>query len=334
MLRFIIRRLLQLVPTLLGLSVLLFIWLRRLPGGPETALLGERATPEKVALIRAQLGLDQPVLVQYGKFMRRLLDFDFGNSIQTGRPVTTEFVERFPATIELTIIAMIIAIGVGVPLGFLAARRHGRFLDSAAVIGSLIGICIPVFFLGFLLKVAFALNLHWFPTQGRLSSGITRTNVTGFYVLDGLLTREWDASADALMHLILPAIALASIPLAIITRMTRASVLDVLGEDYVRTAMAKGLTEQVVRRRHIMRNALLPVVTTIGLLTGGLLSGAVLTESVFALNGVGSFVKDAIFYKDYPGLMGFILIFALVYVLVNLAVDISYSLIDPRVRVR
>jgi peptide/nickel transport system permease protein len=334
MLRFIIRRLLQLIPTLFGLSILLFIWLRQLPGGPETALLGERATPAKVALIRAQLGLDQPIMVQYARFLRRLLNFDFGNSIQTGRPVTTEFIERFPATIELTIVAMIFAIGFGVPLGYLAATRHGRFLDSAAVIGSLIGICIPVFFLAFLLKVFFALNLHWLPTQGRLSSGISHTGVTGFYVLDGLLTREWDASADAFVHLILPAMALASIPFAIITRMTRASVLEVLGEDYVRTAEAKGLTENVVRRRHVMRNALLPVVTTIGLLTGGLLSGAVLTESVFALNGVGSFIKDAIFYKDYPGLMGFILMFALIYVLVNLAVDISYSLIDPRVRVR
>lgn len=334
MFRFIVRRLLQLVPTLFGLSMLLFVWLRRLPGGPETALLGERATPEKVAQIRAMLGLDQPMHIQYGRFMRRLLELDFGNSIQTGRPVTEEFVERFPATIELTVVALVIAIGVGIPAGFLAARRHGRLLDTASVGASLVGICIPVFFLAYLLKLLFALTLHLLPTQGRLTAGLDHTKVTGFYVLDGLLTREWDVVADALLHLILPGLALASIPLAIIVRMTRASVLEVLGEDYVRTAEAKGLTERVVRRRHVLRNALLPIVTTIGLLTGGLLSGAVLTESVFALNGVGSFVKDAIFYKDYPGLMGFILIFALIYVLVNLAVDLSYSLIDPRVRVR
>jgi len=334
MFRFIIRRLLQLVPTLFGLSVLLFVWLRRLPGGPATALLGERATPERVAQIRAMLGLDQPIYVQYARFMRQLLKLDFGNSIQTGRPVTQEFLERFPATIELTVVAMVIAVGVGIPLGFLAARRHGRWLDSGTVAASLIGICIPVFFLAYLLKYVFALQLHLLPTQGRLSAGLQRTDITGFYVLDGIMTREWDVVADSLMHLILPGLALASIPLAIIVRMTRASVLEVLGEDYVRTAEAKGLTEPVVRRRHILRNALLPVVTTIGLLTGGLLSGAVLTESVFALNGVGSFVKDAIFYKDYPGLMGFILIFAITYVLVNLAVDISYSFIDPRVRVR
>lgn len=334
MFRFVVRRLLQLVPTLFGLTVLLFVWLHSLPGGPEHALLGERATPEKLAQIRAQLGLDQPLHIQYVRFMRRLLELDFGNSTQTGRPVSDEFVERFPATIELTTVAMLIAIGVGIPLGFLAARRHGRLLDTTSVGASLLGICIPVFFLAYLLKYVFALALRLMPTQGRLTSGLDHTTVTGFYVLDGLLTREWDVAGDALLHLILPGLALSSIPLAIIVRMTRASVLEVLGEDYVRTAEAKGLTEPVVRRRHILRNALLPVVTTIGLLTGGLLSGAVLTESVFALNGVGSFVKDAIFYNDYPGLMGFVLIFAIIYVVVNLAVDVSYSVIDPRVRVR
>jgi peptide/nickel transport system permease protein len=334
MFRFIIRRLLQLVPTLFGLSVLLFVWVRRLPGGPATALLGERATPDRIRQVNAMLGLDQPLYVQYGRFMRRLLDFDFGNSTQTGRPVTEEFLERFPATIELTIVAMVIAIGIGIPLGFLAARRHGSFLDTASVGASLLGICIPVFFLGYLLKYVFALTFHLLPTQGRVTAGLQRTDVTGFYVLDGILTRELDVVGDALLHLILPGLTLASIPLAIIVRMTRASVLEVLGEDYVRTAEAKGLTERTVRRRHILRNALLPVVTTIGLLTGGLLSGAVLTESVFALNGVGSFVKDAIFYSDYPGLMGFVLTFSVIYVLVNLAVDISYSVIDPRVRVR
>lgn len=334
MFRFIVRRLLQLVPTLFGLSVLLFIWIRRLPGGPATALLGERATPERVAQFERMLGLDQPLYVQYGRFMRRLLQLDFGNSVQSGRPVTQEFLERFPATIELTAVAMVIAVGVGIPLGFFAARRHGRLLDTASIGASLFGICIPVFFLAYLLKYIFALKLGWLPTQGRLTAGLERTDITGFYVLDGIMTREWDVVADALLHLILPGLALASIPLAVIVRMTRASVLEVLGEDYVRTAEAKGLTEKVVRRRHILRNALLPVVTAIGLLTGGLLSGAVLTESVFALNGVGSFVKDAIFYSDYPGLMGFVMIFAVTYVLINLVVDISYTFIDPRVRVR
>jgi peptide/nickel transport system permease protein len=334
MFRFIVRRLLQLVPTLFGLSLLLFTWLHRLPGGPETSILGERGTPELRARIREQLGLNEPIWVQYGRFMRRLLKGDFGTSISTKRPVTTEFLERFPGTIELTVVALIIAIGVGIPLGYLAARRRGTWIDHLSVGGALVGICIPVFFLAYLLKALLAVKLGWFPTTGRQDVTLDATRVTGFFVLDGLLTREWDAAVDALHHLILPGLALSSIPLAIIVRITRASVLEVLGEDYIRTAEAKGLTERVVRRRHVLRNAMLPVATTIGLLTGGLLSGAVLTETVFAFTGIGAFIKDAIDNRDYPVLMGFIMIIAIVYVLVNLVVDVSYTLIDPRVRVR
>ena len=334
MFRFIVRRLLQLVPTLFGLSLLLFIWLHRLPGGPESAILGERGTPEMRAAIRRNLGLDEPILIQYGRFMKRLLQFDLGTSISTKREVTTEFLVRFPGTVELTIAAMVIAVGVGIPLGYLAARRRGTLLDHGSVVGSLIGICIPVFFLAYLLKAIFAENLGWFPSSGRQDPRIDATRVTNFFVLDGLLTREWDASLNALWHLVLPGLALASIPLAIIVRITRASVLEVLGEDFVRTAQAKGLTERVIRRRHVLRNAMLPVATSIGLLTGGLLSGAVLTETVFAFGGIGAFVADAISARDYPVLQGFILIIALVYVLVNLLVDVSYTFIDPRVRVR
>jgi peptide/nickel transport system permease protein len=332
--RFIVRRLLQLIPTLLGLSVLLFIWLRRLPGGPETAILGERGTPELRAQVRRSLGLDEPLLLQYGRFMSRMLRFDLGTSISTKRDVSTEFLQRFPGTVELTVTAMVIAIGIGIPLGYLAARRRGSWLDHSSVGGSLIGICVPVFFLAYVLKAIFAENLGWFPSSGRQDPTLGATRITNFFVLDGLMTREWDAALDALWHLVLPGIALASIPLAIIVRITRASVLEVLGEDFVRTAESKGLTEPVVRRRHILRNAMLPVVTVIGLLTGGLLSGAVLTETVFAYNGIGAFLYEAISNRDYPVLMGFILIIALFYVLVNLVVDVSYSLIDPRVRVR
>ena len=334
MIRFIVRRLLQLIPTLLGLSILLFIWLRRLPGGPETAILGERGTPELRAQIRKNLGLDEPLLIQYGRFMQRMLKLDLGTSISTKREVTTEFLERFPGTVELTITAMIIAIGVGIPLGYLAARRRGSFLDSASVGGSLIGICVPVFFLAYVLKAIFSENLHMFPSSGRQDPTLGATRITNFFVLDGLMTREWDAALDALWHLILPGIALASIPLAIIVRITRASVLEVLSEDYVRTAESKGLTERTVRGRHVLRNAMLPIVTVIGLLTGGLLSGAVLTETVFAFSGIGAFLYEGIANRDYPVLMGFIMIIAVFYVLVNLLVDISYSLIDPRVRVR
>jgi peptide/nickel transport system permease protein len=332
--RFIVRRLLQLVPTLFGLSILLFIWLRRLPGGPETAILGERGTPEMRAAIRRTLGLDEPILVQYGRFIKRMAQLDLGTSISTKREVTTEFLQRFPGTVELTITAMVIAIGVGIPLGYLAARRRGSVLDHVSVGGSLLFVCVPIFFLAYVFKAIFAENLGWFPSSGRQDATIDATRVTNFFVLDGLITREWDAAADALVHLVLPGLALASIPLAIIVRITRASVLEVLGEDFVRTAEAKGLTERTVRRRHVLRNAMLPVATTLGLLTGGLLSGAVLTETVFAFSGIGAFIYDAINQRDYPVLMGFIMIIAVIYVLVNLIVDLSYSLIDPRVRVR
>jgi peptide/nickel transport system permease protein len=333
-LRFIVRRLLQLVPILLGLSVLLFAWLRALPGGPAQAALGERATPEDIAAYNEAFGLDQPIWVQYLRFLGRAVRLDFGNSNQTGRPVTTEFLERFPGTIELTLVALVFAIGVGIPLGYLAARRHGRPLDSGVVVGSLLGVTVPVFFLAYLLRELFAVQLGWLPGSGRQEVRIDATHVTNFYVLDGLLTREWDAAWDAVLHLVLPGIALGTIPLAIIVRITRASVLDVVNEDYVRTANAKGLSADTVRRRHVIRNALLPVATTIGLQTGLLLSGAVLTETVFGFRGVGLALYDAIRDRDFAILQGFILLLAVVYVLVNLLVDISYGLLDPRVRVR
>jgi peptide/nickel transport system permease protein len=259
---------------------------------------------------------------------------DLGTSVTTKRPVTTEFIERFPGTIELTIVAITIAIGLGIPLGYFAARRAGTWLDHVTVGVGLVGICTPVFFLGYIIKQVFAVEFGWFPTTGRQDVTLDATRITGFFVLDGLLTREWDAASDALMHLVLPGLTLASIPLAVIMRITRASVLEVLQEDYVRTAEAKGLTRRIVRGRHVMRNAMLPVATTIGLLTGGLLSGAVLTETVFAFNGIGAFLVEAIDRRDYPVLMGFIMMIAVVYVLVNLIVDVSYTVIDPRVRVR
>jgi peptide/nickel transport system permease protein len=334
MLRFIVRRLLQLIPTLLGLSILLFIWLHRLPGGPETAILGERATPASRAAIRESMGLDDPIVVQYGRFLKQLLRGDLGNSLNEKRPVIDLFLERFPGTIELTVAAMIIAIGLGIPLGYLAAKRRATWLDHLSVGASLAAVCTPIFFLGYLIKALFAVNLGWFPTFGRQDTTIDATRITGFYVLDGIMTQEWDAALDAMHHLVLPGLTLASIPLAIIVRMTRASVLEVLGEDYVRTAQAKGLTESRIRSRHVLRNAMLPIVTVIGLLTGGLLSGAVLTETVFAFTGIGQFIVQAIDNRDYPVMMGFIMIIAVIYVLVNLVVDLSYSLIDPRVRVR
>lgn len=333
MLRFIVRRVLQAVPTLFGLSILLFIWVRALPGGPEYALLPENATAEQRAALRRAMGLDDPVIVQYGAFLGRLLQGDLGQSLQTGRPVLTEFAMKFPATVELAVMAMIIAVSAGVPLGYLAARRSGGALDSLVVGGSLVGICTPVFFLAFVLKLVFAEQLGVFPSAFRQTPGIDATRITGLFVVDGIATREWDAAWDAFMHLVLPGLALSSIPLAVIVRMTRAGVIEVLGEDYVRTAEAKGLHRRTVRGRHVLRNAMLPVVTAIGLLSGALLAGAVLTESVFAFGGIGQFIYAATQSRDYPVLLGFILIIAALYVLINLIVDISYSLLDPRVRV-
>jgi peptide/nickel transport system permease protein len=334
MLRFVIRRLLQLIPILFGLSILLFAWLRLLPGGPASALLGERATAERVAAINRAYGLDQPLWVQYWRYVTRVIRFDFGESITDGRPVTRVLLDQFPGTVELTFAALVFAVSIGIPLGYFAARRQGSALDGASVIGSLIGITIPVFFLAFLLKYVFAVRFGWLPPSGRQDVRIDATHITNFFVLDGLLTREFDASWDAVKHLILPGIALGTIPLAIIVRITRAAVLDVVHEDYVRTAEAKGLTTAVIRRRHVLRNAMLPVVTTIGLQLGLLLSGAILTERVFAFPGIGQEIADSIFSKNYPVLQGAILFIAVLYVVINLVVDILYGLLDPRVRVR
>jgi peptide/nickel transport system permease protein len=237
-----------------------------------------------------------------------------------------------PATIELAIAAMILAVGIGLPLGFFAAKRHGGIFDNLSLVGSLIGISIPIFFLAIILKYLFAVKWHWLPSVGREDVLLSPKHPTNFYVLDGLITHNWTALGDAVKHLILPAIALGSIPLAVIMRITRAAVLDVQNEDYVRTARAKGLAPHTVDRRHVLRNALLPVSTIVGLQTGLLLSGAVLTETVFAFPGMGSWLRDAIFNRDYPVLQGGILFVAIVFVLVNLVVDISYAIINPRIR--
>ncbi|MEX5261775.1 ABC transporter permease [Kocuria sp. CPCC 205263] len=330
MLRVIGKRLALLVPTLLGLSVLLFAWVRALPDGPATALLGDKATPEAVARINEVYGFDRPLLEQYVVYTGQLLRGDFGASIVTGRPVVEEFLTRFPATLELALVALVFAVGIGVPLGYVAARHRGRLLDHSSVVLSLLGVTVPVFFLAFILKWLLAIQVPLFPADGRQDPRIDATHHTNFFVLDGVLTGEW----DALLHLVLPGVALGTIPLAIIVRITRASVLEVQSADYVRAARAKGLTRGLIRGRYILRNAMLPVVTTIGLQTGLLISGAVLTETVFAFNGIGRFLRDAIFTLDYPVLQGFIIFIALAYSLINLLMDISYSLIDPRVRVQ
>jgi peptide/nickel transport system permease protein len=333
MLRYVVRRLLLLVPILLGVSILIFFWVHALPGNPASALLGERATPELVQQYKERYGLDRPLPLQYVDYLKvTVVERDLGTSISSRRTVTSEIRRRFPATIELAIAAMIFAVGIGLPLGFFAAKRYGGVFDNLSLIGSLIGISIPIFFLAIILKYIFAIRLQWLPSVGREDVLLSPEHPTGFYVLDGLITGNWTAMWDAIKHLILPAIALGSIPLAIIMRITRAATLDVQNEDYVRTARAKGLSPRIVDRRHVLRNALLPVSTIIGLQTGLLLSGAVLTETVFAFPGMGSWLRDAIFNSDYPALQGGVLFLAVVFVVVNLIVDISYAIINPRIR--
>ena len=332
MLRFIVRRLLLLVPILLGLSILVFGWVRALPGSPAQTLLGEHATPQAVEQIRHQYGLDKPLPIQYWDYLKTVSSGNLGTSIRSYRPVSYEIQHRFPATIELALGAMIFAIGIGIPLGFFAAKKYGSFFDQASLVGSLIGISIPIFFLGLVLKYIFAVRLGWLPSIGREDVLATRAHPTNLFILDSIIEGDPGAFWDAVKHLILPSIALGSIPLAIVTRITRASVLDVQHEDYVRTARAKGLPPNEVDRRHVLRNALLPISTIIGLQTGLLLSGAVLTETVFQWPGIGSWLTQAIPNRDYPVLQGGILFVAIVFVLVNLVVDISYAIINPRIR--
>ena len=332
MLRFTVRRLLLLVPILIGLSILVFLWIRALPGSPAEALLGERATAESIAQIREQYGLDDPLYEQYWRYVQTLVEGDLGTSISSRRPVTTEIRERFPATIELTLAAGFFALLFGIPLGFFAAKRYGGIFDNSSLVLSLIGVSIPIFFLGIILKWIFAVRLGWLPSIGRQDVLIEADHPTNFYVLDGIVTRNWEAAWDAVKHLILPAIALGSIPLALISRITRAAVLDVQNEDYVRTARAKGLPARTVDSRHIFRNALLPVSTVIGLQVGLLLSGAILTETVFAFPGIGTWIQASIENRDYPVLQGGILFVAVIVVVVNILVDLSYGLLNPRIR--
>jgi peptide/nickel transport system permease protein len=333
LLRFTVRRLLLLVPILVGLSILVFLWIRALPGSPAQALLGERATPAAIAAIKREYGLDKPLHEQYFSYVRSLGRLEFGDSVTSRRPVVEEFRQRFPATVELALAAMLFSVALGIPLGFIAAKRYGGWLDQASLIASLIGISIPIFFLAIILKYVFAVKLGWLPTVGRISVLIDLEHPTNFYVLDAIIAGNAEALWDVLKHLVLPAVALGSIPLAIVARITRAAVLDVQNEDYVRTARAKGVSPGIVDRRHILRNALLPISTIIGLQTGLLLSGAVLTETVFAYPGIGTWLVEAIESRNYPVLQGGILFIAIVFVLVNLVVDLSYALINPRIRV-
>jgi peptide/nickel transport system permease protein len=329
---FIVRRVLSAIPVLFGLSIVLFVFVHLLPGDPATALLGQHATPEITARIRAQLGLDKPLYEQYLNYMIQLAHGDFGTSILDNRPILEEFGTRFPGTIELTIGALIFAVGLGIPLGRFAARHVQGLGDGAVTVISLLGVSIPIFVLGLTMQYFFSVVLRVLPTSGSLDARISIPAVTHFILIDTLLAGRPDAFVDGLRHLILPSIALGSIPLAIVTRITRAAVLDVNNEDYVRTARAKGLKEGRVDSRHIMRNAWLPVVTVIGLQVGGLLAGAVITETIFSWDGVGRWAVQAIQGHDYIVVQSVITIFAFIFLAVNLIVDIGYAFLNPRIR--
>jgi peptide/nickel transport system permease protein len=331
--KFVLRRILLLIPILLGLTLLVFLFIRALPGDPAGAILGERATPEALERVRQALGLDRPLHEQYLDYLGGILRLDLGSSFITNRNVTDDFLQRFPATVELTVAALIFAIGIGIPLGMYTAKRRGSWIDSAGSVVSLIGISIPIFFLGLILKFLFAIQWPILPDSGRIDLiEYSIPRVTNMMTVDTLLAGEFGGFVDALRHLVLPGIALGTIPLAIIMRITRASVIDVLNEDYVRTAHAKGLASRVVDGRHVLRNALLPVVTVIGLQLGLLLGGAILTETIFGWGGVGKWIYDAVVNNDYQVIQSGVLLLALIFILVNLAVDVSYAFLNPRIR--
>jgi len=345
--RYILRRLLSVIPTLIGVTLVIFLFQRLIPGDPAVAMLGEHATEESIERIREQFGLNLPLFLdrdalvegdlegffdsQYIRYFSRLLQFDLGESIHKQTSVAETLSERFPATLELSLLSMLIALIVGIPVGIASASRRNTVLDGATMIGSLIGVSMPIFWLGIMEIMLFSVLLGWLPSGGRLSSGVEIKSITNLLLLDSLLTWNLPGLWDAFKHIIMPASALATIPAAIITRMTRSSMLDVLQEDYIRTASAKGLSERIVLFRHALKNAFLPVITIIGLQAGSLLAGAVLTETIFSWPGIGKWVYDSILGRDYPIVQGVTLLIAIIFLMVNLAVDLSYAILDPRI---
>ena len=329
---YIIRRLLSLIPTLLGVSIIVFLFLRMIPGDPALALAGEHATEANVERIREQFGLNKPLHEQYLTYMGKVLRGDLGRSILSRRPIMDEIRVRFPATIELSICALTVALVVGVPAGIISATRRNSIFDNIAMVGSLLGISMPIFWLGLMLNWFFAVQLGWLPSVTRLDAGIQLQRITNLLIVDSIITGNAEALLNAIQHLILPAIALGTIPMAIIARMTRSAMLEVLEQDYMRTARAKGLVERVVIIRHALKNALLPVITIVGLQVGVLLSGAVLTETIFAWPGIGRWLYLSILSRDYPIVQGMALFITVLFLVINLLVDVSYALVDPRIR--
>lgn len=333
MVRFFFGRLAVLIPTFIGVSIVAFAFIRFLPGDPVALLSGERVmSPERHAEISAQLGLDRPIVIQYLDYLWGVLQGDFGTSISTKQPVLTQFMDLFPATLELSFCAIVFAVVLGIPAGVFAAIKRGTLWDQSIMGTALIGFSMPIFWWGLLLIILFSGILQWTPVSGRISLMFFFPPVTGFMLIDSLLSGQAGAFKSAVSHLILPTIVLGTIPLAVIARQTRSAMLEVLSEDYVRTARAKGLSAFRVVGVHALRNAMIPVVTTIGLQVGVMLAGAILTESIFSWPGIGKWMVDSVFRRDYPVIQGGLLMIAGIIMLVNLVVDLLYGLINPRIR--
>jgi dipeptide transport system permease protein len=333
MIRFLFWRALLLVPTLIGITIVSFGFIRLLPGDPVTLMAGERSmTPERHAELMKQLGFDRPIWEQYLSYVWGLLQGDLGVSLKTKMPVLQEFLTLFPATVELSLSAMLFAVVLGIPAGVIAAVRRGSLYDQTVMGTALVGYSMPIFWWGLLLIILFSVTLQWTPVSGRIGLVYFFQPVTGFMLIDSLISGQKGAFVSAVRHLILPTVVLGTIPLAVIARQTRSAMLEVLGEDYVRTARAKGLSPFRVVGLHALRNAMIPVITTIGLQVGVLLAGAILTETIFSWPGIGKWMIDSISRRDYPVVQGGLLLIAAVVMIVNLIVDLLYGLTDPRIR--
>lgn len=332
MLSYTIRRLVSIIPVLLGLLLLISLLIEFIPGDPARVMLGQHVSEEALASLRKKMGLDKPFYVRLGIYMGNLSQGDWGDSIREGRPVLTILFERIPATFELAFFAMLFSSFFGVMLGVISAWRQYSIWDYSGMIIALIGISMPVFWLGLMMIYVFSLKLDLMPFGGRIATNVTLASQTGFYVLDSIITLNWKAFSNVMLHLIMPAIALGTIPMAMITRMTRSSMLEVLGQDYVQTARAKGLKEKRVLLVHALKNAFMPVITVVGLNFGILLGGAILTETVFSWPGLGTWLLDSIHARDYPAVQGGVLFIGASFVVVNLLVDLSYAWINPKVK--
>lgn len=330
---YIIRRLVLLIPVLIGITFMTFVLTRIIPGDPIELSLGPHASKEQIQMLRKQWAMDRPAVIQYLIYLRNLCRGDMGTSIMTRRPVLEDIKEFFPATIELTVFAMLISILMGIPIGVVAAIKANKWPDTVVRLYALIGVAMPVFWLGLLLLLLFYFKLGWLPEVGRLSPKlIPPEKITNFYLIDSLITGDWEVFLDSLRHIFLPAFCLANAVIAIISRMTRATMLEVLTENFIKAARARGLSGRLVIWRHALRNALLPVITVIGVMFGACLAGAVLTESIFSWPGMGRYAVKAITFLDIEPIAGFTIVSTLIYVTLNLLVDIIYTFLDPRIK--